>query len=304
LRNREKSAGFAFDSRRWRLALERMKTPINAATVRFYRENGYIILKGVVPPAMIDRLRMMAEAARVIAHRVHGPQAQRLQPLGDHVDITPLREFTALPDFGAAIRAILSERHFLSTPESMTVLFEPADHCWSTEWHRDVRDHIDQPVFDAVLGGGRWERVATDFANFNQYNCALYEDTSTWFVPGTHASMTDTPGQLAAARAQDRAAVENWKRERSEAEQEIFLLDYCQSMPGAVQVILQPGDLVLYRNTAWHMGNYVPYRRRATVHGQADTTEYARYKLDLADMFKRTKERLEAEGKLAAAARN
>lgn len=277
-----------------------MRTQVTAAHAAFYRENGYIILQGVVPPALIERLRAMAEEARAIAHRLHGPQAQRLQPLGDHVDVTPMREFTELPAFVAAIRTLLSDRHFLSDPATNAVLFQPADQCWATEWHRDLRDHMDAATLQAVLGGREWDRFATDYANFNQFNCALYEDSSTWFVPGSHGRMTDTPAEIAAARAQNRTAVENKDRARSEAAQEVFLQDYCRSMPGALQVTLQAGDLVLYRNTAWHMGNYVPYRRRATLHGQADTPEFAAYKRELGETMKRLKPQIEGAKPAAA----
>lgn len=272
-----------------------MKTQVTSAAAAFYRENGYIVLERVVPAPLIDRLRAVAEEGRGIARRLHGPQVQRLQPMGEHVDIAALREFVALPDFVAAIRTILSERHYLNPPETMAVLFEPAAQCWATEWHRDVRDHmLDEAMFKEALCGRDWTELATNPANFNQFNCALYEDTSTWFVPGSHARMTDTPGEIAAARAQGRAAMENKDRRRSEAEQELAQLEYCRAMPGAVQVILQPGDLVLYRNTAWHLGAYVPYRRRATLHGQADTPEFAQFKTEFAAAMKRQSHRFEA----------
>jgi hypothetical protein len=31
---------------------------------------------------------------------------------------------------------------------------------------------------------------------------------------------------------------------------------------------------MVYRNTLWHIGNYVPYIKRATVHGSLMTPEY------------------------------
>lgn len=31
---------------------------------------------------------------------------------------------------------------------------------------------------------------------------------------------------------------------------------------------------MLYRNTLWHTGNYVPYRRRATIHDALFSPEY------------------------------
>ena len=45
-------------------------------------------------------------------------------------------------------------------------------------------------------------------------------------------------------------------------------------MPGARQLHLAAGDFCLYRNTLWHIGNYVPYRRRATLHDSVYTPAY------------------------------
>jgi hypothetical protein len=37
-------------------------------------------------------------------------------------------------------------------------------------------------------------------------------------------------------------------------------------MPNAVHIVLQAGDVAFYRAVGWHIGNYVPYTRRATLH--------------------------------------
>ena len=43
-------------------------------------------------------------------------------------------------------------------------------------------------------------------------------------------------------------------------------VEYAESMPGAVNLKLKPGDFCLYRNTLWHMGVYHPETIRATIH--------------------------------------
>ena len=63
---------------------------------------------------------------------------------------------------------------------------------------------------------------------------------------------------------------------KSAEEREPLCLEYCRSMPGAVQLHLEAGDFALYRNTLWHLGNYVPYRKRATLHDSAWTPELRR----------------------------
>lgn len=273
-----------------------MKTKITPADAENYRKDGYIILRGAVPASLIDPLRKMAEEAREVAHRLEGPQAQRLMRIGEHVDATPALEFAALPEINEAFRTILSPEHHLADGDKMTILFNPEKRCWATEWHRDLRDHVPDEMYEEVLGGGKWEEYALDMKLLNQINCALYEDTSTWYVPGAHARVNGSEEEMAVKNSVSRAELENWDGKRTPAEQEVFLHEYCESMPGAEQIILQAGDLVLYRNCAWHLGNYVPYRRRATLHTHAACPEWDAYRLKMADVMQKVKAHLDAEG--------
>ena len=54
-------------------------------------------------------------------------------------------------------------------------------------------------------------------------------------------------------------------------------VEYARSMPGAFQVVLQPGDFCIYRNTLWHMGAYRPQDQRATIHDGALTQAFSDY---------------------------
>ena len=60
----------------------------------------------------------------------------------------------------------------------------------------------------------------------------------------------------------------------TDAELEMQNLRYCKSMPGAVQAVLHAGDFMLYRNSLWHIGNYSPHRKRATLHEIVATEEW------------------------------
>ena len=64
-----------------------------------------------------------------------------------------------------------------------------------------------------------------------------------------------------------------------------------RSMPGAVQIHLDAGDFCLYRNTLWHLGNYVPYRIRSTLHDAVDTEEFAAWRTKALDEAAKQKER-------------
>jgi hypothetical protein len=82
-----------------------------SAMAEFYRAHGYAVLRGIVPPALVTDLRRVAEEGRAIARRLEGPSAQRLQPLGEHIDLAPFRAVSELPELDAAIVGVLTPRH-------------------------------------------------------------------------------------------------------------------------------------------------------------------------------------------------
>lgn len=252
-----------------------MHRSITEQDAAFYREQGYFIFRQILPASLITDLRAVAAKALEIARKQSGPQAQRLAAIDQHPEVNgpAVRAFFELDELNRGLRALLSERHALSAPGNLTLLFEPGQKSWATEWHRDWRDHMSADKFDRLFEH-KWETTAADPNLFNQMNCALYEDPCTWFVPGSHRRLNDTPEEVRASKAADRANVENRDGRRSEEQQEIYLYNYCAGMPGAVQLRLQPGDLAIYRSVAWHTGSYVPYRRRATLHCSAVTPEY------------------------------
>ena len=71
-------------------------------------------------------------------------------------------------------------------------------------------------------------------------------------------------------------------------------------MPGAVQLVLNPGDFCIYRNVGWHIGNYVPYRKRATLSTHCFTPAYARFTADYAHMLKAVEAGIERHKLMAA----
>jgi hypothetical protein len=71
-----------------------------------------------------------------------------------------------------------------------------------------------------------------------------------------------------AKKHRNKPTVSNTQRERD-------CLAYVTGMPGAFQLCLNAGDFALYRSSAWHIGNYVPYRKRATIHDFCGTPEWS-----------------------------
>jgi ectoine hydroxylase-related dioxygenase (phytanoyl-CoA dioxygenase family) len=232
-----------------------------------YHTQGYTLFRSILSPSLIADLRRVTDRAREIAREKHGPQAQRLQPVFAYdLDPQPFEEFGELPPLRDAISRVLSPRHTFGTRALLGVLIEPAERPWCTKWHRDWRDNA--PGLDVAA----WEAVFHDVNYFNQLNCAVYQDSSTWVVPGSHLR-DDLPreqaafptGSIPAALLEE--GTPNEERERA-------CLEYCRRMPGAVCLHLDAGDFALYRNTLWHLGNYVPYSKRATLHDVVDTPEF------------------------------
>lgn len=127
-----------------------------------------------------------------------------------------------------------------------------------SNWHRDWRDNIEG------LSRANWWRHFHDDAYFNQVNCALYEDNCLWVVPGSHLR-GDTPDE--AARFPIRPVpLADLSAAQSDDERASLCIEYARSMPGAVNLVLKPGDFCIYRNTLWHMGCYRPDQIRATIH--------------------------------------
>jgi ectoine hydroxylase-related dioxygenase (phytanoyl-CoA dioxygenase family) len=231
-----------------------------------YHTQGYTVFRRILPPSLLEGLRRVGDRARELARQENNPQAQRLQPLErDDLEQGPLIEYAELPALKDAITRLLSPQHRHGHRHIMGVLLEPAELPYCTAWHRDWRDNV------AGLDLRSWDEHFADPRYFNQVNCALYAESCTWVVPGSHLRR-DLPGEI--ARFPDRPIAAPDLDACSATERERRCLDYALSMPGAVQLHLEAGDFCLYRNTLWHLGNYVPYRRRATLHDAVDTDAF------------------------------
>lgn len=278
-------------------------TPITEADRQFYRDHGYFIIRQFIPTGLLADLRRTAAKAHDLAVRLNGPQTQRLAPLkkyaGDLV-LRPFHDFDQIEGLNAAIQALLTPEHTLEPTEDACILFGPRERPWSTEWHRDWRDHVLEDEFQAEIGDARWEEIANDFRLWNQVNCPLYEDTATWYVPGSFKRVHNTPEEMRAYASTTQQELWDEDHRRTDEELEAFCLRYCQSMPGAVQWVLNPGDFAIYRNIGWHIGNYVPYRRRATLATHCFTPAYAEFAQQTEHLLKAVEAGIERHQRLAA----
>lgn len=226
-----------------------------------YMSQGYTVFRGILPSSLVKDLRRIADKGRQLAREEHGPQAQRIQPIANYdLDEKPFRDYAELPALIDAIRKIIGPEAWYGDFDKLGFLLEPATSPWCLPWHRDLTaatHGVDVQELESV----RYEK-----AYFNQVNCALYDDSSTWLVPGSHCR-DDVASELAHSKncpTPDRDKVTELGL--SDEEIEMRCLEYCRAMPRAVCLHLGAGDFALYRPLGWHLGNYVPYRIRATLH--------------------------------------
>ena len=242
-----------------------MRFTLNDQHINEFHSQGLTVFRGVIPPALIRDLRRVCADGAALIREKGNKDAQRFQPVSKfEISQKPFEDYRDLPELKDAFTRLFSPQHAHGELSILGVLIEPTQRPWCTNWHRDFVHH-----------GFELTMETTPFMNlnlFNQINCALYEDGSTWYVPGSHLR-AELPGELAAFGGQlpvPAPDLENLSAEEAEAR----CLAYCRKMPGGVQVQLNAGDLAVYRAIGWHLGNYAPYRKRATLHDAVETPEY------------------------------
>jgi len=223
---------------------------------------GYTVFRGLLPPSLITDLRRECERGRELVQARHHGQVQRFQPVSAFdIDHRPFQDYAQLPELRMAIDKVLSPRHSWGNLDWLGVLIEPQEASWCTQWHRDARE---------LVSDQEWSERLRDFSLGGQVNCPLYDDPSTWFVPGSHLR-GDTDGERAMS------AVPNpppqGANEAPDTARERACMDYCRAMPNAVCLNLAAGDYALYRPFGWHLGNYTPYRKRAALHDGVNEPE-------------------------------
>lgn len=232
-----------------------------------YMSRGYAIFRAIIPPALLTDLRREADKARAMAIETRGPTAQRLQPIdkfADRINQKPFQDYCELPDLVDAVSRLLGRPTTPGHRHIMGILVEPREP-WHCGWHRDGLVEIPVEGQDDQFRQDLWACSQNPFA-WNQVNCALYADSCTWYVPGSHLRWREMPGEVQTPHSTTQP--EKYAGMTHEA-RELALLELCRTFPGAVQVHLGPGDYMIYRNNAWHCGNYIPYQPRATIHDVA-----------------------------------
>ena len=197
------------------------------------QEQGYIVLRNVIPPAQLDSLRTsyetLVDRQRAIWARDRGPD----DPPGGVWETSdqPRLVFNKLVDESTAdaIDFLLDEpwnvsRQLLQGRDiglhAMFLMCSPTSDRGPANWHRDTA-----PTFDAPLQGLELD-MAANGPGYVQWNIPLYDDNVLWVVPGSH------------------------RRPNTDDENRQLVKDPREPLPGGMQVELKAGDGVVYTTSS------------------------------------------------------
>ena len=214
-------------------------------------DDGFIVLREVVPPGELDSLRAAFEILVDRQREIWAAERGLDDPPGGVWELSGqprLVHFEQLIDMdtAAAVEFCLGEttlgasRQIMGAPDAAPTLHmmmcSPVKDHGPASWHRDIH-----PIDQAPLCGLQQDLLANG-PGYLQWNIPLYDDDVLWVVPQSH------------------------RRPNTEEENRQLLADAKVPLPGSVPVELKAGDAVVYTNTILHWGsNYSPKKRR-TVH--------------------------------------
>ncbi len=213
-------------------------------------EDGFIVLRGVVPPDWLDPLRdsfeRMVELQKEIWARVRKPD----DPPGGEWELShqPRLYFDTLVDedtantmafclhdntMGASRRIMNAEA---AGNTGFFFMCNPVEDRGPAAWHRDIH-----PIDQAPLRGLQ-DDLLYNAPGYLQWNIPLYDDNVLWVMPKSH------------------------RRGNTDEENRCLERNPREPLPGGVQVELNAGDGVVYTNTILHWGSNYSARTRRTIH--------------------------------------
>ena len=214
-----------------------------------FLDDGFVILKNVVPPERLDELRASFET---LVDRQQAIWARDRDDPGSfaYVAKQPRLAFQTVIDAATAntVEFCLHEntlgvsRQALGTRDvglkQMILLCNPEAAYGPDLWHRDVSHG---PTNNAPLAGLQADMLANGPGSV-QWNIPLYDDDVLWIVPGSHRRL-------------------NTARENQE-----LLNDPRAPLSSCMQVRLKAGDGVMYINTILHWPSNYSTKLRRIIH--------------------------------------
>lgn len=222
-----------------------------------FRRDGYAIFRGIVPSVLIERAHARLPELRSILSEVRASRGRdredRIQPLRDHAHLVDMAAFSDIlfsRPVCEAIRTTLSRRHVLG--RHLGVLLEPESGVEVLGWHRDSF-----PVGIPEFNENRYYTRLGNWRLLSQVALPLLDDSTFWIVRGS-AGRRANADELRAIDHTAQATV-------LESECVSAVESAAALVPGAVNLQLVPGDLLLYRAASLHMSIRVAGRPRATL---------------------------------------
>ena len=231
-----------------------------------FLEEGYVILREVIPPRQLDGLRrayeLLVERQKEIWARERGPDdppggvwETHAQPrlnlglLASQIDAQTIGAVEIwLHENMQGVSSRLLGVEDAAVTEMMLMCNPVRDHETGGHrgWHRDF-----YPPHTAPLQAYADDNLENG-PRYVQWNLPLYDDNVLWVVPGSHARLNT---------AEENAAMNE---------------DARAPLPGAVQTHLAAGDGVAYILPLLHWGSRYNARMRRTIHG--GFSEYTTFK--------------------------
>ena len=219
-----------------------------------FLEQGFVILREVIPPGDLEELRRSHELLVDRQRALWAAAAGADDPPGGNWE-TGAQPRLHTNNMGAehdeqtasAIELWLHENlqgvssHLLAEEDApnteMMMMCNPVSDRGPAAWHRDFYPPLNAPLMayaDDILENG---------PRYVQWNIPLYDDDVLWVIPGSHI------------------------RGNTEAENESIGRDPRIPAPGGVQTHLNAGDGVAYILPILHWGSNYSTKMRRTVHG-------------------------------------
>ena len=214
-------------------------------------DDGFIILREVVPPGELENLRSAFERLVDRQREVWIQQRGTDDPPGGQWEASAqprLVRFEQFIDAGTAntvefclgSTTLGASRTIMGAPAVapclLMMMCNPVSDRGPAHWHRDIH-----PIDQAPLSGLQQDLLANR-PGYLQWNIPLYDDDVLWVVPGSH------------------------RRPNTEEENRQLAKDLRVPLPGSAPVELKAGDGVVYTNTILHWGSNYSAKKRRTVH--------------------------------------
>ena len=206
---------------------------------REFMAEGYLILRQVIPPEMLQPLRQSAE--RVLYRRwPQGISADTFQPMIHGLERYIDEDSANLVEFRLHENVLGTTRQLMGgvevAPSAIFMMYNPVRDFGPWWWHRDV-----SPLgTKGPLQGLQQDTLANGPVHLH-WNIALYDDDVFWLVPGSH------------------------RRFNSEAENRQLSSSEYEPIDGGMAIELEAGDGIVYLTPILHWGSNYSTKLRRTL---------------------------------------